>query len=138
MLNTNQLSAVILFRSEKVEESPTPWGGGCGRGGREGGGARRSFPFLPEGRVGEQKKMIVAPILPILMYGAELHLTPLTEAAGFAASCHRWITGAWRGSNRGTVADRVDIQKLGGMMWMKRIRWAASAYGRIVEKLHTE
>jgi len=69
-------------------------------------------------------------ILPILTYDCELYPDPSEQQRRLAAEVQRWVVGAYRGSNRNKVEELAGIAELGSLMLCKRIRWAASVYGR--------
>ena len=83
----------------------------------------------------EKKKIVVSQLLPILMYGCELHNIPTARGEGYAAGWNRFITGAWRGSSRERVSEIAGIAQLGEAMKRKRIRWAASVDERGLTEL---
>ena len=64
------------------------------------------------------------------MYGSGLHYKQSAQGSIFAAECQRWIAGAWRGSSKERIQD---IPERAQAMEGKRIRWAASVYGRELE-----
>ena len=82
-----------------------------------------------------KRKVIVQMILPILTYGCELHYEPIERQRRLAAECQRWIVGAYAGSNAAKVEELTGISELERMMMCKRIRWAASVYGRQLPEL---
>jgi len=79
-----------------------------------------------------KRRIIVQQILPILTYGCELYFEPSEQQLRLAAECQRWVVGAYAGSNRGKVEELTGIGELAiaRVMLCKRIRWAASVYGR--------
>jgi len=82
-----------------------------------------------------KRRVITQQILPILTYGCELHCVPSEQQTRLAAECQRWVVGAYQGSNRLKVEELTGISELGRMMTCKRIRWAASVYGRHIPEL---
>jgi len=76
-------------------------------------------------------------VIPILVYGAELHQQPTESMRRLVREWQRWIVGAWRGSR----ADRVEaLSGVGDLdtITYKRVRWAASVYGRTLPILREE
>ena len=47
----------------------------------------------------------------------------------------RWVVGAWRGSSARKVEELSGVEDLQRVMTKKRIRWAASVYGRYIPAL---
>jgi len=82
-----------------------------------------------------KRRVITQQILPILTYGCELHYEPSEQQKRLAADCQRWVVGAYVGSNRSKVEQLTGISELARMMMCKRIRWAASVYGRHMPEL---
>jgi len=82
-----------------------------------------------------KRRLITQQILPILTYGCELYFQPSEQQQRLAAECQRWVVGACAGSNRGKVEELTGIGELGRVMLCKRIRWAASVYGRCLPEL---
>ena len=83
----------------------------------------------------EKKKIVVSQLLPILMYGCELHNTPTARGEGYAAEWNRFITGACTGSSRGRLSEITGIAQLGEATKGKRIRSAVSACDRGLTEL---
>ena len=52
-----------------------------------------------------------------------------------ARACSRWVVGAWRGSNAGKIESLSGIDSLDEWFRKRRIRWAASVYGRHLTEL---
>jgi len=73
-------------------------------------------------------------VITILTYGCELYVEP-SEQQRLAAECQRWIIGAYMGSNRRKVEELTGVGEIGRVMMCKRIRWAASVYGRNIKVL---
>ena len=71
-------------------------------------------------------KIIILPLL----YGAELHDTPWEEGERLLREMVRWITGAYRGSSAERLQSITGIEGLERQMLVKKVRWAASVYGR--------
>jgi len=82
-----------------------------------------------------KRRIITQQILPILTYGCELYFEPSEQQQRLAAECQRWVVGAYAGSNRGKVEELTGIGEIGRVMLCKRIRWAASVYGRHLPEL---
>jgi len=82
-----------------------------------------------------KRRIITQQILPILTYGCELYAEPSEQQQRLAAECQRWVVGAYAGSNGRKVAELTGIGELGQVMIRKRIRWAASVYGRNIPAL---
>jgi len=82
-----------------------------------------------------KKKIVIQQILPILIYGCEVYPEPSEQQQRLSAECQRWVVGAYRGSNQEKVEGLTGISELGRMMMCKRIRWAASVYGRHLPEL---
>ena len=82
-----------------------------------------------------KRKIVTQQILPIPTYGCELDPEPSKQQRRLAANIQRWIIGAYRGSNRETVEELTRISEIGRLMMRKRIRWAASVYGRHLPEL---
>ncbi|KAF8416304.1 hypothetical protein EV426DRAFT_700104 [Tirmania nivea] len=92
---------------------------------------QRLTKLPPKGK----KQIVCGQELPILTYGAELHTEPSEEMERLSAEWGRWVCGGWRGSVRTKIKDITGIQDLKTWMWTKRIRWAASVYGRALPAL---
>ena len=82
-----------------------------------------------------KRRIITQQILPILTYGCELYFEPSEQQQRLAAECQRWVVGAYTGSNRRKVEELTSIGEVGRVMLCKRIRWAASVYGRHLPEL---
>ena len=82
-----------------------------------------------------KKQIVCGQLLPILTYGSECHPKPTEQMVRLSREWSRWVVGAWRGSNAGKVEDLSGIDKLEGAMRRKKIRWAASVYGRALSAL---
>ena len=82
-----------------------------------------------------KRKIVIQQILPILTYGCELYPQPNEQQRRLAAEIYRWVVGAYRGSNRMTVEELTGITEIERLMLRKRIRWAASVYGRHMPEL---
>ena len=74
-------------------------------------------------------------ILPILTYGCELYPESSEIQRRLARECQRWVVGAYRGSDGEKVEALTGISELDRLMMCKRIRWAASVYGRHLPEL---
>ena len=83
----------------------------------------------PSSTVGK-RKIAVQQILPILTYGCELYPEPSEQQHRLAAELQTWVVGAYRGSNAMKVKELTGIADLPRLMQNKRIRWAATIYGR--------
>jgi len=82
-----------------------------------------------------KRRVVVQQILPILTYGCELYHEPSEQQQRLAAECQRWVVGAYRGSHKSKVEELTGIGELGRVMLCKRVRWAASVYGRNIPVL---
>jgi len=82
-----------------------------------------------------KRRIITQQILPILTYGCELYHEPSEQQQRLAAECQRWVVGAYPGSSKEKVEALTGIGELGKIMKCKRIRWAASVYGRHLPEL---
>jgi len=82
-----------------------------------------------------KRKIITQQILPILTYGCELYPEVSEQQRRLAAECQRWVIGAYRGSDNDKVEALTGISELGRLIMCKRIRWAASVYGRHLPEL---
>ena len=82
-----------------------------------------------------KRKIVTQQILPILTYGCELYPEPSKQHSHLAAEIQRWVIGAYRGSNKRKVEELAGITEIGRLMLCKRIRWAASVYGRHLPEL---
>ena len=76
----------------------------------------------PSSTVGK-RKIAVHQILLILTYSCE-------QQHRLAAELQRWVVGAYRGINAMKVEELTGIADLQRLMQNKRIRWAATIYGR--------
>jgi len=81
---------------------------------------KRLNRLLPQGKW----KIVGQQLLPILTYGCELYPTPSEQQRRLANDMYRWTVGAYKGSR----GDKV--QDLAVVVANKRVRWAASVYGR--------
>ena len=75
----------------------------------------------------EKAKILVGQLLPTLHCGAELHHTPWEEGERLVREMSRWAVGASSGER---VEALTGIDQLQRQMLVKRVRWAASVYGR--------
>ena len=82
-----------------------------------------------------KRKVIIQQILPILTYGCELYPEASEQQRRLASECQRWVVGAYHGSDIEKVESLTGISELGRLMMRKRIRWAASVYGRHIPEL---
>jgi len=82
-----------------------------------------------------KRKIVTQQILPILTYGCELYPEPSEQQRRLATECQRWVVGAYRGSSAEKVEALTGISGLDRLMMCKRIRWAASVYGRHIPEL---
>jgi len=89
-------------------------------------GVRRLSRLNPEGK----RKIVIGQLLPTLTYGSELHTEPSEEASRLAGRMARWVCMGYQGSNRQKVEEITGISQLEVMTHRKRVRWAASVYGR--------
>ena len=80
----------------------------------------------------EKAQIVVGQILPTLLYEAELHDTPWEEGQRLLREMRRWITGAYRGSSSERLQKITGIEGLEKQMLVKKVRWAASVYGRSI------
>jgi len=92
---------------------------------------RRLSKLSPDSK----RRVVTQQILPILTYGCELHYEPSEQQKRLAAQCQRWVVGAYTGSRGTKVEELTGISDLARMMMCKRIRWAASVYGRNMPEL---
>jgi len=74
-------------------------------------------------------------ILPILTCDCELYPEPSEQQRRLAAGIQRWVVGAYRGSDREKVEELTGIAEVGRLMLCRRIRWAASVFGRHLPEL---
>ena len=84
-----------------------------------------------------KRQVVAGQLLPLLLYGAELHQHPTESMRRLVREWQRWIVGAWRGSNAQKVSEICGIPDIDVMVQNKRIRWAASVYGRALPQLRT-
>jgi len=82
-----------------------------------------------------KRRIVTQQILPILTYGCELYPVASEQQRRLATECQRWVVGAYRGSDTEKVEALIGISGLDRMMMCKRIRWAASVYGRHLPEL---
>jgi len=82
-----------------------------------------------------KRKIVVQQILPIMTYGCELYPESSEQQQQLATECQRWVVGAYRGSDGEKVEALTGISGLDRLMMCKRIRWAASVYGRHLPEL---
>ena len=83
----------------------------------------------------EKAKVVVGQLLPMLLYGAELHDTPWEEGARLVGEMSRWAVGGYRGSSRERIEALTGIVQLERQMVVKKVRWAGSVYGRHIPVL---
>jgi len=67
--------------------------------------------------------------------GCELYPEPSEQQGPLAAEIQHWVIGAYRGSDGRKVGELTGIAEIGRFMLNKRIRWAASVYGRDLPEL---
>ena len=77
-----------------------------------------------------KKTIVCGQLLPILCYGCEAFAEPNEEMRRLARTWSRWIVGAWSGSQAGCVEALSGVDCLDEIFWKRKIRWAASVYGR--------
>ena len=82
-----------------------------------------------------KRRIVTQQILPILTYGCELYPEASEQQRRLATECQRWVVGAYRGSDTEKVEALTGISGLDRLMMCKRIRWAASIYGRHLPEL---
>jgi len=87
---------------------------------------RRLSRLPPE----EKWKVVIGKLLPILMYGSELHTTPLEEGSRLSARMSKWVVMRYQGSSRGKIEELSGIEPLVKITCKKRIRWAACVHAR--------
>ena len=87
---------------------------------------RRLSRLLPE----EKRKVVIGKLLPILTYGAELHTAPSEESSRLAACMARWVVMEYKESSGRKIGELSGIGQLEELLHRKRVRWAASVYGR--------
>jgi len=87
---------------------------------------RRLTRLPPE----EKRKIVVGQLIPILIYGSELHQEPPEEAKRLLRKLARWVAMGYQGSNENKIEDITGIGKLESLTHAKRVRWAASVYAR--------
>lgn len=63
-------------------------------------------------------------------YGCEAFDKPTEEMTRLEREWARWVIGAWRGSSARKVSELSGVDEVADIFWKKRIRWAASVYGR--------
>ena len=98
-----------------------------------GGGRHGRFDIrrTQHGEVCTNKRTIVCgQLIPILCYGCEAFDEPNEEMRRLARTWCRWVVGAWQGSSTSKVEALCGIDSLDEWFRKKRIRWAASVYGR--------
>ena len=83
----------------------------------------------------ETAKLVVGQLLPMLLYGAELHDSPWEEGAWLAREMSRWVVGAYRGSSGERIETVTGIEQLERQIIVKKVRWAVSVYGRHIPVL---
>ena len=92
---------------------------------------RRLTKLSPEGK----RTIVCGQLLPILCYGCEVFEKPNEEMMRLARTWSRWVVGAWSGSNADKVAALSGIDNLCEIFRKRKIRWAASVYGRCLPLL---
>jgi len=60
---------------------------------------------------------------------------PSEQEKRLAKDMNRWVVGAYRGSRADKVQALCGVSDSGDIMATKRIRWAASVYGRHIPEL---
>jgi len=82
-----------------------------------------------------KRSILTQQLLPILTYGCELYPEPSEQQRRLANEMYRWVVGAYPGSRADKVQVLVGLSDVGSIMLRKRIRWAASVYGRHMPEL---
>jgi len=77
-----------------------------------------------------KKQLVQRQLIPILVYGAELNQHPTESMRRLAREWQKWIVGAWRDSRADRVEALSRVGDLDTIIHNKRVRWAASVYGR--------
>lgn len=82
-----------------------------------------------------KKQIVCRQLYPILYYGCEAFPQATEEMTRMSREWGRWTVGVWRGSANSIIEDLSGVEDLQWVM-EKRIRWAASVYGRNVQVLN--
>ena len=82
-----------------------------------------------------KRAILTQQLLPILTYGSELYHEPSEQQRRLAYDMYRWTIGAYPGSRKDKVHALVGLEGIDQIMRNKRIRWAASVYGRHMPEL---
>jgi len=90
---------------------------------------RRLSRLPPRGK----RKIVAQQLLPILTYGCELYPTPSEQQRRLANGIYGWTVGAYKESRADKVQELrgLNANDVGIVMANKRIRWAATLYGRV-------
>ena len=82
-----------------------------------------------------KRTIVCGQLIPILCYGCEAFTEPNEEMRRLSRTWSRWIVGAWAGSNSGRVETLSGVDDLDEIFRKRKIRWAASVYGRYLPAL---
>ena len=82
-----------------------------------------------------KRTIVCGQLIPILCYGCEAFDRPNEEMRRLVRMWSRWVVGAWRGSNAQKIESLSGIDDLDEWFGKRRIRWAASVYGRHLPEL---
>ena len=82
-----------------------------------------------------KKAIVCGQLIPVLCYGCEAFEKPKEDMVRLARQWARWVIGAWTGSSVEKVRALSGIEDLDALFRTKRVRWAASVYGRCLPAL---
>ena len=82
-----------------------------------------------------KRTIVCGQLIPILCYSCEAFDEPNEEMRSLARAWSRWVVVAWRGSNAGKIESLSGIDSLDEWFRKRRVRWAASVYGRHLPEL---
>ena len=77
-----------------------------------------------------KKAIVCGQLIPVLSYGCEAFEKPNEEMTRLARQWARWVVGAWSSSSIEKVRALSRVEDLAELFWKKKVRWAASVYGR--------
>ena len=77
-----------------------------------------------------KRTIVCGQLIPILCYDCEAFTEPNEEMRRLVRTWSRWVIGAWAGSNALKVESISGIDDLDEWFRKRKIRWAASVYGR--------
>ena len=83
----------------------------------------------------DKRTIVCGQLIAILCYGCEAFDEPNEEMRTLVRAWSRWVVGAWQGSNAQKIEALSGIDNLDEWFRKRKVRWAASVYGRHLSEL---